>query len=138
MMAIASVVLLLASLLAGCAVRANRGAAGNPARGRVTGRLVLEGGPLGPGGSQPTARPIPGSVQFTSALRRISVRVGRSGTFVVSLPPGRYAVEGRSPYVTQGSGNEAGRGTETRCSIPTSVRVIAYRIARIMVTCIVP
>src|ERR1022692_3463371 len=52
------------------------------AEGTVTGRLVREGGPLGPGGTQPAERLLPGSVQFTTAHgRSVVVQVGKSGRF---------------------------------------------------------
>ena len=126
--------LLLIPLLAACAAGPGHVAARSPSAGRVTGKFLLEGGPLGPGGTQPTARPIPGLIQFSSARRRVSVRVGSSGIFQVSLPPGRYAVKGYSPYVSQAGGN----GTEIPCSQPISVRITADQIARITVTCVVP
>src|SRR6516225_6501719 len=69
------------------------GARGRPAAGHVTGRLVLEGGPVRPGGRQPGPRAIPGVVTFTIAGHRpVRVRAGRSGIFTVRLPPGRYRV----------------------------------------------
>src|ERR1700721_4537191 len=95
-----------ALLLTGCAAAgAAEHAAGHPtshpparATGHVTGRLLIEGGPLGPGGQQPGERPIPGTVTFTAAGHRPGqVGVGASGKFSAALPPGRYRVTGRSP-----------------------------------------
>jgi len=40
------------------------------ATGHVTGRLLIEGGAMGPGGQQPGERPIPGTVTFTRAGHR--------------------------------------------------------------------
>jgi hypothetical protein len=66
--------------------------------GTVTGRLQIEGGPIGPGGQQPGKRPMSGTVQFTGTRQqRITVPVGSSGTFSVRLAPGTYAVCWRSP-----------------------------------------
>ena len=53
----------------------------------VTGRLVLEGGPLGPGGQQPGTRAIPGRVKFTGGHHQpVMVRTNSAGVFSVQLP----------------------------------------------------
>lgn len=68
------------------------------ARGTVTGKLQIEGGPIGPGGQQPGKRPVSGAVQFTGTRhQRVTVRIGSSGNFSVRLAPGTYAVCWRSP-----------------------------------------
>lgn len=119
-------------LLAGCAASAGQ----VPGTGHVTGRLVMEGGPLGPGGQQPGERPIPGTVTFTTAGHQaVSVRVGSAGTFTVQLPPGRYHVSGRSPRITESSG---GTQRQLPCSQSLAVTVSTGRTAIIAVTCIVP
>ena len=110
-----------------------------PARatGQVTGRLLIEGGPLGPGGQQPGERPIPGTVTFTAAGHRpVQVGVGASGRFSASLPPGRYRVAGRSPDVE--TVTDSGKDLEQTCSQPLSVTVSARHAAAISVICIVP
>jgi hypothetical protein len=105
---------LLAVLLAGCTAPAGQG----PVTGEVAGRLVREGGPPDQG-SQPGQRPMPGTVTFTSAAhRRLTVRVGNSGTFTVRLPPGRYRVSGP-------------------CSRPSPVTVTARHTAHVKIICIV-
>jgi hypothetical protein len=102
----------------------------------VAGRLLMEGGPIGPGGQQPAERPIPGTVTFTApGHQRVSVRVGRSGTFSVFLPPGRYQVSGRSPDITQESG---GRTQEPPCSQPLATTVTPGHAVTIAVVCVVP
>ena len=106
--------LLAALLLAGCTAPAGHG----PVTGEVDGRLVHTGGPPGQGG-QPSLRPMPGTVTFTSAHGRVTVRVGNSGTFSVRLPPGRYRVSGP-------------------CSRPSPVTVTARRTAHVKIICIVP
>lgn len=84
--AITGVVILLLSACAPAAAHA-------AAVGTVTGTLQMEGGPIAPDGRQPGKRPVPGTVQFTSARQqRVTVQVGSSGTFSVQLPPGTYAV----------------------------------------------
>ena len=120
-------------LLAACGATAGTGATGTGmATGTgvttgtgatlVSGRLVLEGGPLRPGGRQPGERPIQGAVTFTAAgQQRITVRVGRSGTFSVALAPGTYHVSGRSPDVVEVSAD--GTRHETACSQPLVVRL---------------
>ncbi len=106
------------------------------ARGTVTGRLMLEGGPVSPGGRLPGQRPIPGTVQFTDGHHPPAVaHVDSSGDFSVSLPAGRYAVSGRSPRVIQVSD---GANHEAPCSQPVSVTVTPRHTTRVALTCIVP
>ena len=119
-------------LLAGCAATAGPG----HVTGHLAGRLLMEGGPMGPGGKQPGPRPIPGTVTITSAGHPgVTVRVGRSGTFSAQLPPGKYHVSGRSPSIVEVSG---GSDLELPCSLPMSVTVTAGHTATVAVTCIVP
>jgi hypothetical protein len=123
---------MLAGLAAGCA----SAQAQPPASGHVTGKLVMEGGPLGPGGKQPGERAMSGTVTFTAAGHRtVTVTVGSSGTFSVPLPPGRYHVSGRSPDIMEIDG---GRSRELPCSLPTSAVVTAGHTATITLACVVP
>jgi hypothetical protein len=123
---------LLTGLAAGCA----SAAAQPPASGHLTGKLVMEGGPLGPGGKQPGERAMSGTVTVTSAGHHpVTVTVGSSGTFSVPLSPGRYQVSGRSPDVMEIDG---GRSRELPCSQPTSAMVTAGQTATITLTCVVP
>ena len=125
-------VIVAVPLLAACG--ATHGAHGT--QGTVTGRLVLEGGPLGPGGQQPGERPITGSVRFTAGRGQVvTIAVGSAGTFSARLPAGTYAVSGRSPSVT---GVRNGTSRQTPCSQPISVTVTARHTTRITLTCIVP
>jgi len=129
-------------LLAGCGTRSR------PAAGRVTGRLLLEGGPIRPGGRQPGPRPIRGVLTFTTAGHRpVRARAGRTGVFFVRLPPGRYRVSARSPAVLTVSNGAAvtdsgqllsGREWERPCSFPLSVTVTARHTTRAAVICPVP
>ena len=137
--------LVAALLLTGCTAAgaaehpASGPAAGNQARaaGHVTGRLLIEGGPIGPGGQQPGERPIPGTVTFTAAGHRpVSVGVGTSGKFSAWLAPGRYRVAGRSPDIE--TVTRSGKTVEQTCSQPFSVTVSARHAATIAVVCIVP
>jgi len=123
---------LLTGLAAGCA----SAGAQTPASGHLGGKLVMEGGPLGPGGKQPGERPMSGTVTFTAAGHQpVTVKVGASGTFSVPLPPGRYHVSGRSPDIMEIDG---GRSRELPCSQPTSAVVAAGQTSTITLACIVP
>jgi hypothetical protein len=111
--------------------------------GRLTGRFVMEGGPIGPNGQQPGERPLPGTVTLTAAGRRpVTIQVGASGRFSAWLPPGRYQVSGRTPEIEQASSAQAGsgasQGVELACSPPLSVTITAGHTAAITLTCIVP
>lgn len=111
--------------------------------GRLTGRFVMEGGPISPNGQQPGERPLPGTVTLTTAGQRpVTIQVGASGRFSVWLPPGRYQVSGRTPNIEQASSAEVGsgatQGVELPCSRPLSVTITAGHTAAITLTCIVP
>jgi hypothetical protein len=65
--------------------------------GTIAGTLVRVGGPS-PGA--PVA--LPGQVTArSSAGRRFTVTVGKSGKFVLSVSPGEYKLTGHSPLVSQ-------------------------------------
>lgn len=105
--------------------------------GHVTGRLLIEGGPMGPGGQQPGERPIPGTVTFTRAGHRpVAVGVGSSGKFSVWLVPGRYQVAGRSPDII--TVTSSGKDEEQQTCAQASVTVTARHAASVSVVCIVP
>jgi hypothetical protein len=126
----------LAVLLAACGGTTGTVTTGTGAT-TVTGRFLIEGGPVRPGGGQPGERPLRGTVTFTAAGQRpVSVLVGRSGTFSVALLPGTYHVAGLSPAIVEVSGS--GAQHETACSNPLTVHVTGQRTLKIAVTCIVP
>ena len=130
--------LLLTSVAAGCASAGGASAGGtvHPTTGHLTGKLVMEGGPMMPGGEQPGERPMSGTVTFTAAGHQaVTVIVGSSGEFSVPLPPGRYHVSGRSPDIMEVDG---GHSRELPCSQPTSVVVTAGQTGTLTLTCIVP
>jgi len=107
-----------------------------PSAGTVTGRLVLEGGPLGVNGQQPGIRPIAGTVRFTSGDHQaVTVRTTSSGVFSVRLPAGRYQVSDRSPVVQVASADGTSR---QEWSTPVPVTVTAHHTTSIMLTIIVP
>ena len=100
--------------------------------GSVTGKLVIEGGPISPGGQQPGPRPIPGTVQFTARGRpSVTARADSSGTFSVTLPAGTYDVSGSSPSISGANG-------QAPCSRPLSVAVTSKHTTTITLICIVP
>ena len=124
--------LLGALLLAGCAVAGAQA----PVTGHLAGRLVMEGGPIGPGGRQPGERPVPGTVTVTAAgHEQVTVQAGPSGTFSVRLPPGLYQVCARTPDIPEVSG---GSVQDSPCSQPSSVTVTAGHTATVAITFIVP
>src|SRR5215471_14247674 len=102
-------------LLAGCGTRGGsgpmpgHGASGRPAEGRVTGRLLLEGGPIRPDGRQPGPRPIRGVLTVSNGAA-----VTDSGQLL------------------------SGREWERSCSFPLSVTVTARHTTRAAVICPVP
>jgi hypothetical protein len=123
-------------MLAGCA-SASTPASTTPATGLLAGRFVREGGPLGPGGQQPAEIPLRGTVTFTATGHRaVSVQVGASGLFSVTLLPGRYQVAGRSPDIE--TVGPDGREQEQACSQPLSATITAGQTITIAVTCVVP
>ena len=127
-------------LLTACGVASSSAAAAgpthDPAHGTVTGRMVREGGPIGPGGQQPGLHPIPGTVRFTAGQHRvITVHTSRAGTFSVHLPSGRYQVSDRSPRLLQVGADGIGRQT---WSGPVTVLVTADHLTRVTLTSIVP
>jgi hypothetical protein len=112
------------------------GSGQDPARGTVTGRLVREGGPLGPGGQQPGAHPIPGTIRFTAGQHRvIMVRTSRAGRFSVQLPAGKYQVADRSPRLLLVAANGIARQTWSR---PVTVTVTGHHVTRITLVIAVP
>jgi hypothetical protein len=133
------VLLVTGCAAAGAAERTAVHTSGGPARatGHVTGRLLIEGGPISPGGQQPGERPVPGTVTFTAVGHRpVPVAVGASGTFSAWLPPGRYQVSGRSPDIT--TVTDSGQDRVQTCSQPVSVTVSARHATTLAVVCIVP
>jgi hypothetical protein len=133
------VLLMTGCAAAGAAEHAAGHTSGGPAwaRGHVTGKLLIEGGPISPDGQQPGERPIPGTVTFTAAGHRpVAIGVGASGTFSAWLPPGRYQVSGRSPDII--TVTDSGRDEVQTCSPSVSVTVSARHAATLAVVCIVP
>jgi len=142
--------LLAVLALAGCATTSHTGQVSTTGHtgstaltGHLTGRFVMEGGPISPGGQQPGERPIPGTVTLTGTGHRpVTIQVGASGRFSASLPPGRYQVSGRTPNIEEATsaspGSGSSQGVELPCSQPLSVTITAGHTAAITLTCIVP
>jgi hypothetical protein len=106
--------------------------------GTVTGRLLIEGGPVNiRTGRQPGKRPIPGTIRFTSARhRKVIVRAGSSGTFTARLPAGTYHVTFRTPNILEQSSN--GTSHQTWSSNQRTVTVTLRHTTRITLITIVP
>jgi len=73
-----------------------------PADGTVTGHLYGVGGPATIS-APPSPRPWPGIVTLSGPGVHRDVPVGASGTFSVTVPPGRYTVTGHSPQYGSGT-----------------------------------
>jgi len=141
---LATVVSYLAALplLAACAASQGHDSTGRghdptgPARGTVTGRMVREGGPIGPGGQQPGIHPINGTVRFTGRQHQVvMVHTSKAGRFSVQLPPGRYQVSDRSPKMLLVGANGIGHQTWSR---PVVVTVSGHHVTRITLVIAVP
>ena len=133
-----------ALLLTGCTAAdaaeyaASQGTSQPPARatGHLTGKLSIEGGPIGPGGKQPGERPIPGTVTLTAAGHRpVTIKVGNLGKFSAWLPSGRYRVIWRSPAVI--TVTDSGHEEQTSSPAPP-VTISARHVATITLVAIVP
>ena len=133
-----------ALLLTGCTAAgaaehtASQGTSHTPARatGHLTGKLSIEGGPIGPGGKQPGERPIPGTVTLTAAGHRpVTIKVGNAGKFSAWLPSGRYRVIWRSPAVI--TVTDSGHEEQTSSPAPP-VTISARHVATITLVAIVP
>ena len=133
-----------ALLLTGCTAAgaaeyaASQGTSQPPARatGHLTGKLSIEGGPIGPGGKQPGERPIPGTVTLTAAGHRpVTIKVGNSGRFSAWLPSGRYRVVWRSPAII--TVTDSGHEEQTSSPAPP-VTISARHVATITLVAIVP
>ena len=133
-----------ALLLTGCTAAgaavdaASQGTSHPPARatGHLTGKLFIEGGPIGPGGKQPGERPIPGTVTLTAAGHRpVTIKVGNSGRFSAWLPSGRYRVVWRSPAIV--TVTDSGHEEQTSSPAP-SVTINAGHAATVTLVAIVP
>ena len=105
--------------------------------GTVTGRLLIEGGPINiRSGRQPGKQPIPGTIRFTSTRRgTVTARAGRSGAFTARLPAGTYHVSFRTPRILEVSGNGTSHQT---WSSRSTVTVTARHTTRIILLSVVP
>jgi hypothetical protein len=118
-------------------VRTGTGTTAVTGAATVTGKFLMEGGPVRPGGDQPGERPLRGTVTFTTVGERtVSVAVGRAGTFSVALAAGTYHVSGRSPEIMEVSSD--GAQHETVCSQPLTLHATGQHTLKVTVTCIVP
>jgi hypothetical protein len=132
--AVVSAVALAAGLAAASAAPATRPASPG---GTVTGRLLVEGGPLNiRSRRQPGKRPIPGTIRFTSARRQtVTARASSSGTFSARLPAGTYHISFRTPRILEVSSNGTSHQTWSNRS---TVTVTPRHNTRIVLVTIVP
>jgi hypothetical protein len=108
-----------------------------PGTASVIGSFIREGGPIGPGGTQPPDVPLSGTVSFAPRHGTpVTVRVGRSGKFRLRLTAGRYRVTGRSPSILEQLPSGATR--EVVCSLPLTISVRARHTVHVTVACAVP
>jgi hypothetical protein len=137
--AAAAAVVSAAALIATGLAAASAAPATRPASpgGMVTGRLLVEGGPVNiRSGRQPGKRPIPGTIRFTSARHRtVTARAGSSGTFTARLSAGTYDVSFRTPRILEQDSN--GTSHQTWSSRRT-VTVTPRHTTRIILISIVP
>ena len=129
-------ILCLAAMLLPAACAAGCSQTSAPGTGTVTGRLMMDGGPIGRHGQQPGTHAIPGTIKFTGSQDQVvTIRTGRTGVFSGQLPAGRYSVSYRSPHLlAAGSG-----GTfHQTWSQPVSVTVTADHTTKITLTAYVP
>jgi hypothetical protein len=114
-------------------VTADSGGAVTVAEGEVTGRYLMEGGPINAvTGRTANPWPIDGQVIFSAAGHTASTAAGHDGEFSIRLAPGTYAVTARTPYLS-GPGP-----SDSSCYLPQTVTVQAGAGATITVYCAVP
>jgi len=130
----AQTVICLAAMLLPAACAAACGQASAP--GTVTGRLIVDGGPIGPHGRQPGTHAIPGTIKFTGSEDQVvTIRTGRTGVFSGQLPAGRYSVSYRSPHLLAAGSRGPFHQTWAQ---PVSVAVTADHTTKITLTAYVP
>jgi hypothetical protein len=100
--------------------------------GTVTGRYLMEGGPINLAGHTANPWPIDGQVIFTASGRTASAAAGQNGDFSVHLAPGIYTVTARTPHVI---GPDQ---PDSSCYLPQTVTVQAGAAATVTVYCAVP
>jgi hypothetical protein len=101
--------------------------------GVVTGRYLMEGGPIYPKtGKTADPWPIPGQVTFSGHRTSRTVKVGSGGAFSVHLPIGVYAVSAETPRL------EVSADPGTPCYLSQVVTVRAGVSTSVTVYCPVP
>ncbi len=107
------------------------------ATGKVVGTFVREGGPIGSGGQQPKVVRLSGVVKFARPGHpAVTIKVGRSGIFALSLAAGKYSVSGRTPSIRVVEPN--GKSHGSTCRMPHPVKVTASHTTKITIVCAVP
>jgi hypothetical protein len=100
--------------------------------GAVTGRYLMEGGPINQTGHTAAPWPIAGQVSFSAGGRTASAAAGQNGDFSIRLAPGTYTVTARTPHLSGPGPSDSG------CYLPQTVTVQAGSAATITVYCAVP
>ena len=130
---VASALVALSLGLAGCAASTSGGGTSTgTASATVTGTIVRVGGPLGPGGTQPTPVPMDGMAAVyrqvggaTSVSGKPVLTVGSSashtGTFSFSIAPGHYLVVA---VLSQGNVRSAPKAIDVTAGQSFTVRLI--------------
>jgi hypothetical protein len=101
--------------------------------GVVTGRYLMEGGPISPQTHQ-TADPwpIPGRVTFSGPRASLTVKVSSDGSLSLRLPAGVYAVSAETGWL------DMSPAAESPCYLPQTVTVQAAGATSVTVYCPVP
>jgi hypothetical protein len=114
------------------AVMGGSGGATTVPDGTVTGRYLMEGGPINLAGHTANPWPIDGQVIFHIGGRTTSAAASQNGEFSIQLAPGIYTVTARTPHVIGPS------QLDSSCYLPQTVTVHPGAAASITVYCAVP
>jgi hypothetical protein len=104
---------------------------------KVQGTFEMLGGPMRPGQSGPSVRPLAGTVTFRDSHgHTVGVTVGPSGRFTVDLRAGKYTVIAETRQIEQQ--NPDGSYSSTPIVQPVTVTAAAGGPARVSIVCYVP
>jgi hypothetical protein len=104
---------------------------------KVQGTFEMTGGPIWPGQSGPSVRPLAGTVTFRDGQgHTVGVKVGPSGKFTVNLRAGQYTAIAETRQIEQQ--NPDGSYSSTPIVRPVTVTARAGQPARVSIVCYVP
>ena len=104
---------------------------------KVQGTFEMTGGPMRPGQSGPSVRPLAGTVTFRDGQgHTVDVTVGPSGKFTVDLRAGKYTAIAETRQLERQ--NPDGSYSSTPIVRPVTVRATAGQPARVSIVCYVP